>query len=120
MIEAWIARQLIKGLLRSLLLTEVLELLAAACFPQRNRHDFLLVILVNILTNPVVVYLDFWLHGATIAWRWLWVGGLEFAVWLSETLIYRKCLIIFPDFKCSFLSGRCLFAIFFVIMIGGN
>ena len=28
MIEAWIARQLIKGLLRSLLLTEVLELLA--------------------------------------------------------------------------------------------
>ena len=62
MIEAWIAQQLIKGLLRSLLLTEVLELLAAACFPQRNRHDFLLVI----------------------------------------------------------LSGRCLFAIFFVIMIGGN
>lgn len=59
MIEAWIAQQLIKGLLRSLLLTEVLELLAAACFPQRNRHDFLLVILVNILTNPVVVYLDF-------------------------------------------------------------
>ena len=70
MIEAWIAQQLIKGLLRSLLLTEVLELLAAACFPQRNRHDFLLVILVNILTNPVVVYLDFCLHGATIACRW--------------------------------------------------
>ena len=92
MTEAWIAQQLIKGLLRSLLLTEVLELFTAACFSQPNRQDFLLVVLVNILTNPIVVYLDFWLHGATIAWRWLWVGGLEFAVWLSEALIYRKCL----------------------------
>lgn len=116
MIEALIAQQLIKGLLRSLLLTEVLELLAAACFPQRNRHDFLLVILVNILTNPVVVYLDFWLHGATIAWRWLWVGGLEFAVWLSEALIYRKCLTgkqnpyLFSLIlnAASYLGGVCL------------
>ena len=96
MIEAWIAQQLIKGLLRSLLLTEVLELLAAACFPQRNRHDFLLVILVNILTNPVV--------------------GLEFAVWLSEALIYRKCLIgkqnpyLFSLIlnAASYLGGVCL------------
>ncbi|MCI7423531.1 MAG: hypothetical protein SPI20_08450 [Ruminococcus callidus] len=116
MIETWIAQQLIKGLIRSLLLTEVLELLAAACFPQRNRHDFLLVILVNILTNPVVVYLDFWLHGATIAWRWLWVGGLEVAVWLSEALIYRKCLTgtqnpyLFSLIlnAASYLGGVCL------------
>ena len=87
MIEAWIAQQLIKGLLRSLLLTEVLELLAAA-----------------------------WLHGATIAWRWLWVGGLEFAVWLSEALIYRKCLIgkqnpyLFSLIlnAASYLGGVCL------------
>ena len=120
MTETWIAQQLVKGLLRSLLLTEVLELLAAACFPQRNRHDFLLVIFVNILTNPVVVYLDFWLHGATITW----IGGCSLAfrgVDLSQMLNWNtKPLSIFPDFKCSFLSGRCLFAIFFVIMIGGN
>lgn len=92
MMDVWIAKQLIKGLVRSLLLTEGLELLAAACFPHRSRRDFLLVVLVNLLTNPVAVYLDFWLHGVTMAWSWLWVGGLEFAVWLSEALIYRKCL----------------------------
>lgn len=114
MTETWIAQQLVKGLLRSLLLTEVLELLAAACFPQRNRHDFLLVIFVNILTNPVVVYLDFWLHGATITW--LLVGGLEVAVWLSEALIYRKCLTgtqnpyLFSLIlnAASYLGGVCL------------
>ena len=108
MIEAWIGQQLIKGLLRSLLLTEVLELLAAACFPQRNRHDFLLVILVNCMAMA-------------LGW-WIGVCGLAFrGVDLSQMFNWKaKSLSIFPDFKCSFLSGRCVFAIFFVIMIGGN
>lgn len=91
MTESWIAISLIKGLLRSLLLTEILELAAAACFPQRNKRDFLLVFLVNVITNPVVVYLDYWFRFRMPSVV-LWIAILEFAVWLSEAWIYRKCL----------------------------
>lgn len=91
MTDGWMAMALIKGMAWSLLLTEVLELAAAACFPQRNKRDFLLVFLVNVITNPVVVYLDYWFR------FWmpsvvLWIAILELAVWLSEAWIYRKCL----------------------------
>lgn len=53
---------------------------------------------------------------------WIGVCGLAFrGVDLSQMFNWKaKSLPVFPDFKCSFLSERCLFAIFFVIMIGGN
>lgn len=41
----------------SLLLTECIEIAAAACMGVRKRRDFLLIILVNCLTNPLAVYL---------------------------------------------------------------
>lgn len=91
MTDEWITIALIKGLIQALLLTEILELLAAACFPQRNKWDFLLVFLVNIVTNPLVVYLDYWFRFRMPSVV-LWIAMLEFAVWLSESLIYRKCL----------------------------
>lgn len=91
MIEKWMVISLIKGLAWSLLLTEILELAAAACFPQRNKQDFLLVFLVNLITNPVVVYLDYWFRFRMPSVV-LWIAALEFAVWLSEAWIYRKCL----------------------------
>ncbi len=91
MIDSFIAISLIKSLAYSLFITEILEAAAAACFPQRNKRDFLLVFLVNIITNPVIVYLDFWFH-FKVASAVLWIAMLEFAVWLSESLIYKKCL----------------------------
>lgn len=92
MIEKWIVISLIKSLVCSLFVTEILELIAAACYPRRNKRDFLLVFLVNVITNPVVVYLNFWFH-FRVSSVVLWIAMLEFAVWLSEALIYRKCLI---------------------------
>jgi len=91
MADEFITIILIKVLIQALLLTEILELLAAACFPHRNKWDFLLVFLVNILTNPLVVYLDhlFRFRMPSVV---LWIAILEFAVWLSESLIYCKCL----------------------------
>lgn len=91
MIEKWMAIALLKGLARSLLLTELLELAAATCFPQRNKRDFLLVFLVNVITNPVVVYLDYWFRFRMPSVV-LWIAILEFGVWLSEAWIYRNCL----------------------------
>jgi hypothetical protein len=88
----WMTVLLLKGLLRSLVVTELLELLAAACYPHhRNRHDFLLVFLVNVLTNPLAVYLDFLLRYQMPSVV-LWICLLEFAVWLTEACVYRKCL----------------------------
>lgn len=91
MTEEWIAMYLTKELIQALVLTEVLELLAAAFFSDRNKRDFLLVFLVNIVTNPLVVYLDYWFRFRMPSVV-IWIGALEFAVWLSESLIYRKCL----------------------------
>lgn len=41
----------------SLLLTECIESITAWCLGMRKKRNFLLIILVNCLTNPVVVYL---------------------------------------------------------------
>lgn len=60
----------------------------------------------------MAVALGWWIGGCSLAFR-----GID----LSQMFNWNaKPLFIFPDFKCSFLSGRCLFAVFFVIMIGGN
>ena len=91
MTDDFIVISLITGLVRSLLVTELLEIGAAALFPERNRRDFLLVFLVNIITNPVVVYLDFWLRFRMPSVV-MWICIAEFTVWLTESLIFRKFL----------------------------
>ena len=64
----------------SLLLTLVLELVIAACFGYKDKKLLILVILVNVLTNPVAVLLH-WLGIAQIP--------IELAVVLVESYIYR-------------------------------
>lgn len=86
-----LAMMLIRSLVMSLVITEILELAASACFPKRNLHDFIVVFLVNIITNPVVVYLTFW-FGHRLMPYYLWVIMIESTVWISESLIFRKCL----------------------------
>lgn len=89
--DNFIISLLIKGLVKSLLITEILELIAAACFPRRNKRDFLLVFLVNIITNPVVVYLDF-MFRFRMPSVVMWIVFIEGAVWLTESLIFKKFL----------------------------
>ena len=63
----------------SLLLTLALELPAAYCFGYRSIRKLLLVLLVNVLTNPAAVLL-----------HWLGIAQLpiEIAVVLVEALVY--------------------------------
>ena len=63
----------------SLMLTLVLELTAGFCFGYRSKKLLLLVLLVNILTNPAAALL-----------HWLGVPQIpvEIAVVLMEALIY--------------------------------
>ncbi|MGN0630238.1 MAG: hypothetical protein ACI4JN_02815 [Ruminococcus sp.] len=91
MTDDFLVFSIVKGLVRSLFITEILEFAAAACFPQRNKRDFLLVFLVNIITNPVVVYLDFWLRFRMPSVV-MWICIAEVTVWLTESLIFRKFL----------------------------
>lgn len=64
----------------SLLLTLVIELMIALLWGIRSKKQILLVVLVNVLTNPAAVLLC-----------WLGIPQLpvELAVVLAEALIYR-------------------------------
>lgn len=73
----------------SLGLTLLLELLVARLCRLRGR-DYLLVILVNILTNPAVVYLDMVCAAHFPNGRDLWQIPLEAAAILVEGWCYTK------------------------------
>lgn len=65
----------IEGMVRSLLITELLELTVALILPSRNKHDLILTFLLNAVTNPLIIYLDFLFkfHVPSIL---LWVASL--------------------------------------------
>ena len=73
----------------SLGLTLLLELLIARLCRLRGR-DYLLVVLVNILTNPAVVYLDMVCASHVPNGRDLWQIPLEVAVILIEGWCYAR------------------------------
>ncbi|MBQ2505410.1 MAG: hypothetical protein II526_03490, partial [Erysipelotrichaceae bacterium] len=79
---------------KPLLLTLLFEAGAALCLGMRNRKDLLLVVLVNILTNPPLVLLSNFLM------YYLGIGRgqlityliLEVLVVYIEYRIYKACL----------------------------
>lgn len=74
----------------SLLLTLLLECLFAFVWGLRRKKDFLLVTLVNIVTNPAAV-LTYWLYGMYCGKPLLVVQvGIEIVVVIVEALIYRS------------------------------
>lgn len=74
----------------SLLFTLLIECLFAFVWGLRRKKDFLLVTLVNIVTNPTAV-LSYWLYGMYYG-RSLPVVqvGIEIVVVIAEALIYRS------------------------------
>lgn len=84
------AGAIIKSLSVSLALTLVFELAAAGLLGFRGKRDFLLVALVNVLTNPLLgLILDgIWL-GLGVWPRWYLILPLEIAVVIAEGALYR-------------------------------
>lgn len=72
-------------LLLSLALTLVLEGAYGLLWGLKSRRDWLLLLLVNVVTNPIVGLLY---H--TVSARWLFVAVLEVAVVLVEWMAYRR------------------------------
>ncbi len=81
---------LLRSLGKSLALTLAVELAAAALLGVRKGKDFLLVALVNVLTNPLLgLILDgLWLASGKMP-GWYVILPLEAAVVAVEGLLYR-------------------------------
>ena len=102
----------------ALLFTLLIELAVAVLYNIRSRQKLLLVVLVNILTNPPAVLLH-WLGSLYLpALPDLWLQlGLELLVILAEALIYHSfstkkesqlqhpVLLSLTANTCSWLAG---------------
>lgn len=84
---------MIKSLILSLILTIILELLISYMLGIRNKKDFKVVILVNIYTNPFVVFLSniVQLMNNTLLYYYS-VFILEIGAIIIEALLYKKYL----------------------------
>lgn len=76
---------LLPALAVSLLLTLVLEGLFGLIWGVKGKRDWLLLLLVNVVTNPIVVTLHYCVSSV-----WVFTLVLEAAAVLAEWLAYRK------------------------------
>ena len=91
--------QLISVFSLSLFLTLILELGFALCWGLRQKHDLIVVALVNILTNPVVVLLYHTVPHAKDVVLLLELGAI-----LVESFCYRFCTV---TLRKPFLFSLC-------------
>ena len=83
------------SLLRSLLLTLVIELFLAAALKMHSGKDLLIVALANILTNPIVNYCYYWaiyFFSAYSIYTILILLALEVFAVFTEYLIFKRLL----------------------------
>ena len=75
-----------------LLLTLVLEELAALIAGVRRKFDLAVIFFTNTLTNPIVVLTGMLLASYTTVPYWAYTTVLELLTLIVEALIYRKLL----------------------------
>ena len=75
----------------SLGITLVLELTFALLWGVRRHHDLWLTVLVNVLTNPIVVFVFYYvrIRRFPLNYGWITIGMEAFAV-VTEALLYKK------------------------------
>ena len=107
---------IVKGLVISLLMTLGIELCVAAVFlhfsgrtggKKRYGMEYLIVSLVNVLTNPLVVGVVYTVMLLRPALRWPVEILLEILVIPAEGLIYRAAKKSGFDFRKPFLLALC-------------
>ena len=85
--------ELVRSLLLSLALTLAFELGAAFLLGVRDTKDFLLLFLVNVITNPpLVLALDLWYLSRGMP-PWYLIGALELTAVAAEWLLLRNRLV---------------------------
>ena len=82
---------LFQGMAISLVMTLALELAYARLWGVRGGHDLILTILVNVLTNPIVVFsISYFRIKRFSGNRGLLTAGLEIFAVVTEALLYRR------------------------------
>ena len=80
---------MIKSLIISLILTIIIELLISLVMGIRKKNDIITIIVVNILTNPIVVFIANLLNNyKNVLLYWSIVIIMEFIVIFIEGKIY--------------------------------
>lgn len=81
---------MIKGWVISLSLTLILELGYAWFWGIREKHDLRLAMLVNVLTNPVVVFVCYYVRFHRLPVKYGWVTlVMEVLAVITEALLYK-------------------------------
>ena len=84
--------EILKTFALCFLLTVILEELTALALGVRAKMDFLMIFMVNLLTNPAAVFLNMVLYTYTpIPWA-LYIAALEIIVVFVEGRIYKSIL----------------------------
>ena len=82
---------LVQALAISLGMTLVLELTFALFWGIRDHHDLWRAVFVNVLTNPIVVFVYYYvrIRHLPLNYGWITIGMEAFAV-MTEALLYKK------------------------------
>lgn len=78
---------------RCLIVTLIIEIIVAFILGVRNKKDFINIVLINILTNPLVVSISIYInirYGLEI--RNMWIIFLELSAFIIEGITYYKVL----------------------------
>ena len=82
----------------------------------RKSKEFINIILVNVMTNPLVVSLGFVINIiGGIFYRRIFMIIIEILVVLIEGFIYKKCFILKP-YRLSFILNLSSYLIGFIII----
>ena len=82
-----------KIMLISLSCTIVIELIFALVIGVKSKRDFLNIVLVNLLTNPIVVSVPYFLNiRYGLLERNIALASLELLTFVTEGIIYKKYL----------------------------
>ena len=82
---------MIQGWVISLTLTLILELAYAGFWGVREKHDLILAILVNVLTNPIVVFVYYFVRFRRLPVNYgLVTLVMEILAVVTEALLYQK------------------------------
>ena len=111
---------MIQDLIKSLLLTLIIELTVSIILGIRNKDDIKVIICANICTNPVIVYITsciLLLNNMVIYFTSVII--LEICVCIVEYLIYKKCLDLkkISPFVLSLINNISSFGIGIIISI---
>ena len=100
-------------------MTIILEELSALMIGIRKAFDLTVILFVNILTNPIVVFTGLMMAEYTRVPRAVYITILELAVFITEALIYRK--LLYTKKPSPFLVSLVLNSVSFFIgtTIGG-